>query len=651
MAAAPASPLPPKRTLSRRTLLAAGAGVASLAAIPELGTLRDASAATALAKIPGLPAGSPVRTAFVPLEQRYAPYLAILPGMTNDIVDTDDATRGFFAGGWWRTPSSAYNARVQEHVYTLSWFLANPRPWNPYFRNEALANRLGAAIGHYLSLQHSDGSFPEYNIDEHGLAPTGFGIGYLAKTLANLRQVNLLPQSRAAIATALHTAMTWHLNSTNTIWGNGGPIGYANQVSAGVAGSAVALSLVPDLELASQLRERIDYFAQHAQSPAGFFYEPTGMDINYNFEVLLPEIAELYLRTGSPTAASMARKFADWFGYNLLREPGDTGYLTYYAVSARTSTAYYDNVIPDPDRTNLASWFIPAVPQLAAFFTSAEDRAASRSAWAKESGPAPGPAKLDTSPRILTHLPYGEVLPLNIVKRAAISQLPYLRNTEFATIRRDTATKQDYLYARRPAFYAGAYFGNRQSEHVYAGTGFFWTKATGTIVHAQQTPTGCWGTVLASGHPDAEDNLVADYKIGDRAWDGTNTNPGSAPVTVHYRTPDSRIVTDLTIARDGLTRAVKATTAATEQIPLVLLPTDQVTFGTGAPVVFGQNTTATASFLTLRRGTSTIRISWGDPRAATLFASTRTYFKDGLRKVHVLRIPHGGQLTTTITVA
>ncbi|MDQ1654931.1 MAG: hypothetical protein QOD41_14, partial [Cryptosporangiaceae bacterium] len=272
MAAAPASPLPPKRTLSRRTLLAAGAGVASLAAIPELGTLRDASAATALAKIPGLPAGSPVRTAFVPLEQRYAPYLAILPGMTNDIVDTDDATRGFFAGGWWRTPSSAYNARVQEHVYTLSWFLANPRPWNPYFRNEALANRLGAAIGHYLSLQHSDGSFPEYNIDEHGLAPTGFGIGYLAKTLANLRQVNLLPQSRAAIATALHTAMTWHLNSTNTIWGNGGPIGYANQVSAGVAGSAVALSLVPDLELASQLHERIDYFAQHAQSPAGFFY-------------------------------------------------------------------------------------------------------------------------------------------------------------------------------------------------------------------------------------------------------------------------------------------------------------------------------------------------------------------------------------------
>jgi hypothetical protein len=374
------------------------------------------------------------------------------------------------------------------------------------------------------------------------------------------------------------------------------------------------------------------------------------MDINYNFEVLLPEIAELFVRTGSPAAASMAHKFADWFGYNLLREPGDTGYLTYYAVSARTSTAYYDNVIPDPDRTNLASWFIPVAPQLAAFYTSAEDRAASRSAWAKEPGPAPGPAKLDTSPRILAHLPYGEALAPAGIKALAIRQLPYLKNTEFAQLRKDTATNQQYFYARRPTYYMGAFFGNRQTDHVYAGTGFFWHPDAGTLVHGQQTPTGCWGTVLASGHPDAEDNLVAEYLVGSQPWDGSNVNPGSAPVTVRYRMPDSRVVTELTIARDGLTRAVKATTAATEQIPLVLLPTDVVTFGTGAPAPFGQNSSATTGGLTIRRGTTTIRIAWGDSRAVTLSATTRTYFKDQLRRIHVLRIPHGGVLSTKIAV-
>lgn len=91
--------------------------------------------------------------------------------MANDINDTDVAAdRGFMGGNWWRTPNNSSNARVQEHVSTLSWFYANQRPWNPYFQNAALLGRLDAAVLHYLSLQQTDGSFPEYSHTEHGLA-------------------------------------------------------------------------------------------------------------------------------------------------------------------------------------------------------------------------------------------------------------------------------------------------------------------------------------------------------------------------------------------------------------------------------------------------------------------------------------------------
>src|SRR4051812_24335536 len=169
--------------VARRTLFAAAAGAATS---PLL--IAD-SARAALPPLTDLDPVAPDRHAFAPAEQRFAPYLATLAPLVNDINDTDDpALYGHFGGGWWRTPTGPTNARVQEHVFTLSWFYASSRRWNPYFHDKALLAALDAAIGHYLYLQHPDGSFPEYNVDEHGLAPTGFGIGYLAKTLRNLRQ-------------------------------------------------------------------------------------------------------------------------------------------------------------------------------------------------------------------------------------------------------------------------------------------------------------------------------------------------------------------------------------------------------------------------------------------------------------------------------
>ncbi|MDT5036244.1 MAG: hypothetical protein QOE03_1429 [Micromonosporaceae bacterium] len=73
------------------------------------------------------------------------------------------------------------------------------------------------------------------------------------------------------------------------------------------------------------LNDRMNFFGQHAISSAGFFYETLGMDIGYNFQVMLPELAEIYVRNTSAVAASMATRFADWFGYVMLREPNQSG--------------------------------------------------------------------------------------------------------------------------------------------------------------------------------------------------------------------------------------------------------------------------------------------------------------------------------------
>jgi hypothetical protein len=611
--------------VKRRTVLlgAAGAGLA-----PALMS-SSARAEGSLPLLANLPAGAPDRRLFAPLEQRFAGYLVILAPMTNDIVDTDPY--GFMGGGWWRTPAQPYNARVQEHVFTLSWIYANQRAWNPYHRDSALLGRLDAALQHYLELQNPDGSWPEYAPGERGKASSGFGLGYLAKTLANLRQAGALPSRRTQLEVALRKGVQWYLDPANTVvWDD--PFQYTNQAVAGVAGSALTLRLLPDRELWLQLEERIRYVAKWSQSPAGFFYDPRGMDINYNFEVMLPEMAELYLHTRNPLLVSMTRRFTDWFGYNLLREPDGSGWLTYYAVSDRTATAYYDDAIPDPDRTILGSHFVPAVPDLGAFFTSREDKAATRQAWAADPAPVPPLAKQDTSPRIIAHAPYGEALPTRDAKHAAIARIPYLRNDNFTELRRDEVENQDYLYARRPGLYLGAFFGTRPGSMVKAGTGFLWHPVAGTVIHAQQTSTGCWATV-SNGKADAESDLVAEYLSKD---------------LVRYRTTDGSVSTDLIIGPASVIRRVTATTVATEQIPLVLQPDDEVVFSDGTTVGYNQSRTATADAITIRRGAATIIISWSGTRTATLSTSTRTYLRDQRRRVHVLRIPHEGTLETTV---
>jgi hypothetical protein len=613
-----------------------GAGVASAEVPPPAGPFPP---------LAPLPPGAPVRRLFTPAEQRFAPYLAILPGMVNDVITTDPATVGFFGGGWWRTPSEPYNARVQEHVYTLSWFYANRRPWNPYYLDPALRNRLEAAIVHYLNLQHADGSFPEYSITEKSKAATGFGLGYLAKTLANLRQVNALPVRRAELEAALHQGVTWFLDPANPIWAH--PIEFANQNTSGLSSSQLALKLNPDAGLSKKLHDRIEFLAANGQSAAGFFYEPTGMDINYNFEVMLPELAEIYALTRNRTVVGMARKFADWFGYNVVREPDGSGSLTYVATSSRTHVSYYDDVIPDPDRTNLGSLFVPEVPDLAAFFTTREDRAETRRQWARTPGPVPGPAKQDTSPRILAHVSYGEAFPSHGEKQASIRQLPYLRSSDFAVQRRDTELNQTYVYVRRPQLYLAGFWGTRPSSYVRGAQGLLWHPRAGMVVHSQQDDTQCWASVLPAGSADARGNLDATYFIGDRAWDGSRKVPGSAPVVVRYGL-DTRVRTDLTITRDTVTRAVRGTTPLTEQVPLVLHPGDDVRFADGTPVTHGADASATASGLTIRRGPTTITIGWGTALSATVTATTVTFLRDGARRLHVLRVPHPGTLTTEI---
>ncbi|WP_226900058.1 hypothetical protein [Nonomuraea phyllanthi] len=624
--------LPSSAMLSRRTLLRAAAllPVATSLAVPG-------AALAAASRLAPLPAGLD-RRLFAPHEQRFAPYLATLAPMVNDMDDS-----GFFAGGWWRSPAAPYNARIQEHVFTLAWFHANARPWNPYAGDADLLAALDAALGHYLSLQHPDGTFPERNPGQHGLAATGFGIGYLAKTLRLLRAAGALPARQAQITAALRTAMTWFLDLDNRPgWQDQLP--YANQTTAGLAGSTHALRLDPDSALAARLTEAFARLPTVGQSSVGFFHEEGGHDMNYNFEVMLPEMADAYQVNRDPHLVDMARAFTGFLSYNLLREPDGSGYMVNVAPSTRTSTRWYDEVRPDPDRTSLNWTFTRHVPLLSAFMTAREDLADARAAWAASADPVAPLAKQDTSPRILTHGLYGERFPTRQQRAAAIRDLPYLRRDDFVELRRDRG--QDFLYVRKPGLYLGGYFGSRASRGR-TGLTFVWHPEAGTVICGLNNNNyACWSTVFPGQAPDSDGSLPATYFRG--APGGREWTVGPAPAAFGIRYGNADVTTEVLVTRRTIRRTVTANAAATEQIPLVLHPTDVLTFTDGTRAAFGGATTATADGFDLRRGRTTIRFRWSAPMPATLAAGTVRYFRDGSRRFHALRIPHQGTFDLTV---
>ncbi|WP_434445024.1 hypothetical protein [Lentzea sp. E54] len=586
---------------SRRSLITGATAIGLLAALP-----------TSAHALPAPPPVTPNRRAFAPAEQRFAQYLMLVSPMVADMNAS-----GFFGGGWWRNPNASYNARVQEHVYTLAWFATQSRSWNPYRGSAQVIAALDAGLGHYLGLQHADGSWPEYSRDQHSLAATGFGMGYLSKTNALLRRAGVLPGRQAQITASLRRAMTWFLDGANeTVWQS--PLTWANQTASGLAGAALALKQDPDAGLRQRLTEAFARLARTGQSPAGYFYEESGADTNYNFEVMLPELADAWRQSEDPSLVAMTRKYTDWLGYNLLREPDGSGWFANIAPNSRTSSKFYADVRPDPERTALNNQFVPVVPDLAAFLSSREDLAAARTAWAADPAPVPALVKPDTSPRILSHAIYGERYPSRAERTAAIARLPYQR-AHFTERRSDQG--QDFLFVRRPRWYLGGYFGVRRATSLArTGLTFLWHPVAGTLVQSMNNNNhACWATVFPGQVPDANGPQQAEFL-------------GGEPYRFRYRTASGSVVTEVTVG-DRITRTVRASGAATEQIPLVVRDSDTVSLDSRG--------------LTLTRGRVVVRFDWGRSLVPQLRpASTITY--PG-RRMHILTVPHDGTFTLVVT--
>lgn len=645
--------------LSRRGFLG-GVGGLSLVALSAQATLappaRATSDGTVLPLVEALPTGAPDRTLFDPHEQVLAAYLMILAPLANSVVDDDPELYGWMEDGWWRTPNQPYNARIMEHVSTLAWFASHERPWNPYYRDEALLGRLDAAIQYYLGIQREAGYWTEYGWNSESRAATGFGAVALSATMRDLLDADLLPERRPEIEDSLRRASTWLMDLDQYYWET--PIQATNQTAALLAGVAQTAAVLEDPAIATDLADRCAYMLEHGQAPAGFFHEPLAYDAGYNFIVAIPDLGHIYEETGDPSVLAMVQRWVEWAKYAIVLEPGETYGFHVSAFSARNYTAAFEApVADDKDRAALGRVFLPEVPALAAWHAPAEDRIAGRADWAVDPEPVMPRAKGDTSPRLWMHVPIAPAGASTAERDAQIAALPYLAEETFTESRLGTLDQQ-FVFVRRPSCYVPALYGERPYPRLRMGPALLWHPEAGSLVlslnnDANSTTDDHWGTITATGVGSALSPVVATHHEGADATGAqipADDLSGHLGVfTTRFVTSDSAITTDVSHWHDGLRRSVLTHGEAVEQIPLLVRSDDQVVFDDGTVAAPGSSTAASASGLSVTRGSTRLVISWGTPIDVELVATTRT-FLGGTRQQALLKVPFSDALTTELTL-
>lgn len=487
--------------VSRRSLIRGALSIGGLAALSHVALAPEAVADTALAKVPSFAA--PSRRLFLDNEQVLARYLMTTVPMANDIVDDpDDEFYGFMGGGWWRDEATQtkQNSRIMEHVATLAWFYANQRDWNPLYRSATLLARLEASIGYYTSLQLSDGSYPEHR-GNSSLAATTFGIVAQAETYEALRKRGDSQKSRERLRLSMVKAVNWFMDEQAAHWLS--PVAYFNQVAAGLVGAQRALQVLgaPPVDQAA-INERISYLCAEGQAPAGFLHEPFGVDFGYNFTVTMPDLAWLYTQTQHPDIVPLVTRYMDFMQYAVLPEPGTGGLWHIPALHVRNIMTGVSRSAQDLlDRGAMAKALLPAVPSIALFLPTAEEKVAARIAFAEAGQPIRAFDNADTSPRTWMYGVLAPEGPAKASRDAVEAQLPVLTSERFSKLE-DGSKNDQYLFVRRPSYYVASVFGywtggDRSTRQL----GTLWNPTLGTILVGTNDPDNPegWETVGPGG--------------------------------------------------------------------------------------------------------------------------------------------------------
>ncbi|MBF4457338.1 hypothetical protein [Pseudoclavibacter sp. VKM Ac-2867] len=578
--------------------------------------------------------------------------------MANDIVDYDDALYGYMDGGWWRPErvQSERNARVMEHVSTLSWFYASERDWNPHYKDAPLLARLNAAVGYYVSLQRPDGSYPEYD-DSASLAATGFGLVAQAEAYELLESAGGAEESLHLLSTSMTRALNWVLDADGEHWST--PIVAFNQLSGALVGAQRALQVLPE-SMVSQaaIDERLVYLCEQGQAPAGFLNELYGVDFEYNFTVTMPDLAWLYRHTQNASIVGLVKRYMEFMRYAVIPEPSGGELMHVPALHTRNPAGPVSRPPEDLlDRAALAKLFLDEVPDIALFLPTRGEKDDVRTAFVRDSQPLIALEKPHTSPRTWMYGPIAPEGPTTAQRDAIEGRLPLLQADRFTKLESGSLNDQ-YLFIRRPDYYLVGVFGEHQAGQLSTRQlGTLWHPDAGTILTGTNVREGGegWETRTADGSFSTRRSSSTSVFHTDLAR--------SREIAVDRVSELSDLITQRAHGQGVLEYATawnywdrgvryrfwtEAESSFTHRMPLVLKSDDVLTFSDGRRFTVGDKSVrADTSSLTLTRGDQRVLFSFGPELHSTYVNRSEVGAAGGV--IHRVGILFASQLVVDIT--
>lgn len=496
--------------MNRRELLI------SAAALPLLAAARQLIAATD-DTVPTLDATKihPSDFADADLDLPFA--LAHFARVANSVI-TGGPNRGFINISVWRGTNQLrpYNARIMESILTLAWFYTAPKKWNQYRADPAVRAKLELAFDYWCRLQSPDGKFSEYGPQQWNLASTAFAVKFISEALRLLKsgpaistdvQQRAIDCCRKALRAVLYDP---------DLMSHGRA--YSNQYTNIFAGGAAFLSLYPDAELDTRLRERAQIMGTGLQSPAGYMYEKDGPDLGYTLNTHHESLQMAYhYWRGTPLGDILLKeegRFGEWLSYNILPEPGQHFWVANRSIESRQKHATFE-----PIDTPLADKCV-----IMRAFATPPDLRAEQIRAARE--------KLERQWPQVDPLPIGEfsaLSPYLFLQRAHYAWHPTaeqmaearklvrpLTEKSFVEQRKDTRLPMIFTYVRRPGYYAAfASTTKLASDQERFGLTFVWTPEKGVLLQSQTSGTDtAWGIFTGGTTPEEAAGVDAEYMDG-----------------------------------------------------------------------------------------------------------------------------------------
>ena len=430
-------------------------------------------------------------------------------------VEIDGPDHGFINIPVWRRPrdNKPHNARIMENILSLAFFYCTDRPWNVFYAQPDLRQRLETALDFWCDIQNGDGRFSEYGPGKWNLAATAFATQFMGQTLHLLNKgpaINLALHQRVIDADRKALYATFTLDELQTHGRN-----FTNQYANAWGGALAYLDLFPDAELERLLDQRLEESLNEFQSPAGYFYERSGPDWGYFLGTHHRNIHVAYHYARGTDRASIflekERRWYDWFSYNAVREPDGTGYALNRAIETRQQRAFiteYRANLGGAEKLNSGDIDTTALGEVLelprAYGRTAEAHArdiADARARLEANWPPVAPLEIGKSwafmPSAFLHQDHITWHPTLEQKKAATATLPYIARDHFTHQRVDSRHPVVFTFVRRPTYYAAFNTGPVLSAQQRYGLGLLWHPLAGAVLQSQtDTDHAAWGTVV-----------------------------------------------------------------------------------------------------------------------------------------------------------